>query len=484
MNPEDVARYQTVVAKHPGAAAAPTAALHFDEALLARLQEMGVPRASVTLHVGAGTFSPVKTENLSEHRMHSEWYSIPAATLQAIADCKARGGRVLAVGTTTVRTLESWARSGCVEGDTAIFITPGFDFKVVDVVINLRPAQHQAGAILGGVLQGNNYGLSQFGRNQVLGNVRIAGLTPLSELTLTTQQSKGVGFYRAEYEAPLPGSGMRWKGYVSHVGSEANQSKGLSKEMGMGLTKLLNTDRTGRWLAGSEVSRRDTQNLVSGVQSAHRVDEQLRLKIRAESSKGWVDNFTNEFVLTAGNINLARDAADQANDAAIGTGAHVTGSYKKIEMNGGLVHALDKVGVFTGTLRWKVQAASKNLDGYNKISLGGVNGVRAYTSIDGVGDQGAQLSIDVVHQVVPDVYGGLFYDAGTVKSSRNPLIGSADASYYNLQAAGMQVGGKISDFNWVMTFAYAMGRPPASVWNTNNTQPGDSRINFSVTRPF
>jgi hemolysin activation/secretion protein len=352
------------------------------------------------------------------------------------------------------------------------------------VVINLRPAQHQAGAILGGVLQGNNYGLSQFGRNQVLGNVRIAGLTPLSELTLTTQQSKGVGFYRAEYEAPLPGSGMRWKGYVSHVGSEANQSKGLSKEMGTGLTKLLNTDRTGRWLAGSEVSRRDTQNLVSGVQSAHRVDQQLRLKIRAESSKGWVDNFTNEFVLTAGNINLARDAADQANDAAIGTGAHVAGSYKKIEMNGGLVHALDKVGVFTGTLRWKVQAASKNLDGYNKISLGGVNGVRAYTSIDGVGDQGAQLSIDVVHQVVPDVYGGLFYDAGTVKSSRNPLIGAADANYYNLQAAGMQVGGKISDFNWVMTFAYAMGRPPASVWNTNNTQPGDSRINFSVTRPF
>lgn len=254
--------------------------------------------------------------------------------------------------------------------------------------------------------------------------------------------------------------------------------------MGTGLTKLLNTDRTGRWLAGSEVSRRDTQNLVSGVQSAHRVDQQMRLKLRAESSKGWVDNFTNEFVLTAGNINLSRDAADQANDAAIGNGAHVAGSYKKIEMNGGLVHALDKTAAFTGTLRWKVQAASKNLDGYNKISLGGVNGLRAYTSLDGVGDQGAQLSIDVVHQVVPDVYGGLFYDAGTVKSSRNPLIGAADASYYNLQAAGMQVGGKINDFNWVMTFAYAMGRPPASVWNTNNTQPGDSRINFSVTRPF
>ncbi len=135
MQAEDVKRYQTVFAKHPGAAAAPTAALHFDEALLAQLSDMGVQRASVTLHVGAGTFSPVKTETLSEHRMHSEWYSIPSATLQAIADCRARGGRVVAVGTTTVRTLESWARSGCVEGDTDIFITPGFEFQVVDLLV-------------------------------------------------------------------------------------------------------------------------------------------------------------------------------------------------------------------------------------------------------------------------------------------------------------------------------------------------------------
>jgi S-adenosylmethionine:tRNA ribosyltransferase-isomerase len=87
------------------------------------------------LHVGAGTFQPVKTENLAEHRMHSEWYSIPAATWQAIADCQAQGGRVVAVGTTTVRTLESWARSGHGRGDTDIFITPGFEFQVVDVLI-------------------------------------------------------------------------------------------------------------------------------------------------------------------------------------------------------------------------------------------------------------------------------------------------------------------------------------------------------------
>ncbi|MBX3654047.1 MAG: tRNA preQ1(34) S-adenosylmethionine ribosyltransferase-isomerase QueA [Ramlibacter sp.] len=132
---EDERRYQTVFARHPGAVAAPTAALHFDEALLAALAERGVQRASVTLHVGAGTFQPVKTEDLSAHRMHSEWYDVPEATVAALAACRARGGRVVAVGTTTVRTLESWARSGQATGDTSIFITPGFEFAVVDRLI-------------------------------------------------------------------------------------------------------------------------------------------------------------------------------------------------------------------------------------------------------------------------------------------------------------------------------------------------------------
>jgi S-adenosylmethionine:tRNA ribosyltransferase-isomerase len=132
---EDEQRYQTIFAKEPGAAAAPTAALHFDQGVLDVLANKNVRTANVTLHVGAGTFQPVKTEDLSEHRMHSEWYNIPATTVQAISDCHARGGRVLAVGTTSVRTLESWAKTGQTSGDTQIFITPGFAFKVVDVLI-------------------------------------------------------------------------------------------------------------------------------------------------------------------------------------------------------------------------------------------------------------------------------------------------------------------------------------------------------------
>jgi len=132
---DDESRYQTVFARVPGAVAAPTAALHFDEALLDELEARGVQRANVTLHVGAGTFQPVKTENIAEHTMHAERYEVPEATQRAIAECKARGGRIVAVGTTTVRTLESWAKSGEASGDTRIFITPGFAFEHVDLLV-------------------------------------------------------------------------------------------------------------------------------------------------------------------------------------------------------------------------------------------------------------------------------------------------------------------------------------------------------------
>ncbi len=133
---DDESRYQTVFAREPGAVAAPTAGLHFDAPLLSMLEANGVAVAWVTLHVGAGTFAPVTTDDLTAHVMHSEWYRVPAATASAIDETRARGGRVLAVGTTSVRALESAATSdGRVqagEGETRIFITPGYAFRVVD----------------------------------------------------------------------------------------------------------------------------------------------------------------------------------------------------------------------------------------------------------------------------------------------------------------------------------------------------------------
>jgi len=132
---DDQQRYQSIFAKHPGAVAAPTASLHFDTELIESLQIKGINNARLTLHIGAGTFQPVKTEKLSEHKMHSEWYSIPDDTINAINKCKQNGGRVIAVGTTSVRSLESWAVSNISSGETNIFIRPGFKFKVVDLMI-------------------------------------------------------------------------------------------------------------------------------------------------------------------------------------------------------------------------------------------------------------------------------------------------------------------------------------------------------------
>ncbi|MCX7195431.1 MAG: tRNA preQ1(34) S-adenosylmethionine ribosyltransferase-isomerase QueA [Proteobacteria bacterium] len=137
-NAEDEERYQTVYACQPGSVAAPTAGLHFDDAMLDALRAQGTQLAYLTLHVGAGTFQPVRVNNVRDHVMHRERYAIPQATVEAIMQARARGGRIIAVGTTSLRALESAAqqdrlRAG--EGETSIFITPGYRFKVVDVLL-------------------------------------------------------------------------------------------------------------------------------------------------------------------------------------------------------------------------------------------------------------------------------------------------------------------------------------------------------------
>ncbi|SHG22183.1 S-adenosylmethionine:tRNA ribosyltransferase-isomerase [Microbulbifer donghaiensis] len=134
----DRERYQTVYSRHAGAVAAPTAGLHFDDAMLAALRDKGVETAFVTLHVGAGTFQPVRVDDIFEHQMHSEVLHVPESVCRAVADCRARGGRVIAVGTTSVRALESAAAGGELVptvGETDIFIYPGYRFRVVDRLI-------------------------------------------------------------------------------------------------------------------------------------------------------------------------------------------------------------------------------------------------------------------------------------------------------------------------------------------------------------
>lgn len=135
---EDLQRYQTVYAKNLGAVAAPTAGLHFDEALLQAIHDKKVDVGYVTLHVGAGTFQPVRVDNIADHKMHSEYMTVSAELCDQIKQCRARGGRVIAIGTTVVRALESAAKTGEIapfSGETAIFISPGYEFKIVDMLL-------------------------------------------------------------------------------------------------------------------------------------------------------------------------------------------------------------------------------------------------------------------------------------------------------------------------------------------------------------
>jgi len=134
----DRQRYQTVYAETPGAVAAPTAGLHFDPALLDQIKIAGIESTTVTLHVGAGTFQPVRVDNIEDHLMHAEWLEVSQSTCDAIAAAKARGGRVIAVGTTAVRSLETAAQGGSLEpysGDSRIFIYPPYQFRVIDALI-------------------------------------------------------------------------------------------------------------------------------------------------------------------------------------------------------------------------------------------------------------------------------------------------------------------------------------------------------------
>ncbi|WP_428355072.1 tRNA preQ1(34) S-adenosylmethionine ribosyltransferase-isomerase QueA [Methyloprofundus sp.] len=137
-NISDQTRYQTVFAQQSGAVAAPTAGLHFDEAILEKIRAKGVNIAFVTLHVASGTFRPVKVENLQEHVMHKEYFNVSQETVDAVEQTKSRGGRVVAIGTTAMRSLESASRKGYLEvsqGDTDLFITPGYQFKTVDALL-------------------------------------------------------------------------------------------------------------------------------------------------------------------------------------------------------------------------------------------------------------------------------------------------------------------------------------------------------------
>ncbi|TQV76834.1 tRNA preQ1(34) S-adenosylmethionine ribosyltransferase-isomerase QueA [Aliikangiella marina] len=161
----DKQRYQTVYAEKQGAVAAPTAGLHFDEALMQKITNKGVATGFVTLHVGAGTFTPVRVDNITQHQMHSEWYELSESVVQLVNETRSKGGRVIAVGTTSVRCLESASRAGEIKassGETDIFIYPGYEFKAVDGLITNFHLSESTLLMLVSAFAGKDFMLEQY----------------------------------------------------------------------------------------------------------------------------------------------------------------------------------------------------------------------------------------------------------------------------------------------------------------------------------
>lgn len=312
----------------------------------------------------------------------------------------------------------------------------------VDVVIGLRDISTTPGQITSGVLQLNNYGLKTYGREQLLGVVRVAGPTPLSEFVGVAQVSKGVGYLRGEYSQPIEGWATRWNVYGTTVRSKADTAqelatftqRGQSHELGAGLTTLLNTNRAGTWHSVAELSQRQSKSKLTThstgdtVTTRDRRDNQLRLGIKSSHKLSYADRLTSETTLTLGHLKLKPlDASFGQPDAV-----NEQGSYQRLEHNGALQKVLPADERWTFTTRWRAQTVSQNMDSYNKMALGGVNGIRAFDSDEGVGDQGVQVSFDLTRQINPNFYAGVFYDAGRVRTSKKPQSNS-----YSLQGAAM-----------------------------------------------
>jgi len=336
----------------------------------------------------------------------------------------------------------------------------------IDVVINLRRVDASPGKLTSAVVQINNYGLKSYGREQLLGVVRAAGPSPLSELMGVAQVSKGVGYLRGEYSQPIAGWATRWNVYGTMVRSKADvvgttpgQQRGESQGLGGGLTTLLNTNRAGTWHSVAELSHRQsesefiTRNTGIATTTRERRDNQLRLGLRSSHKLSDADRLTSETTLTLGHLKLkSKDASFGQPDAI-----NEQGSYQRLEHNGALQKALPSAERWTFTTRWRAQIASQNMDSYNKMSLGGVNGIRAFDSDEGVGEEGVQVSFDLSRQINANFYAGVFYDAGRVRTSKKP-----SSSSYSLQGAGVSMGGKLHpQVDWSLTVAKSHGSKPA-----------------------
>lgn len=358
------------------------------------------------------------------------------------------------------------------------------DPELVDVAINMKRLDSKPGSINSGLVQLNNYGLKAYGRYQALGVIRVQGPRPLSEFVGITELSLGTQYLRGEYSQAIEGYATRWNVYASGMRNRAQNEfaigtfnqLGRSAEIGAGLTTLLRTDRSGTFFSNVEIARRWSDSELQHLfRTREREDNQLRLALRSAHTHDWADRLTTDTTLTLGRLTLkSQDVGFQQLDSQ-----YLEGNYAKLNHNGNYQKALPADPRWTFSTRWRLQLASQNMDSYNQFSLGGINGIRAFNSDEGIGDQGAQLSLDLLRQITPKFYAGVFYDVGVVQPRRRPAIQS-----YSLQGAGVTLGGNITTgLDWTLSTARSFG-PTPSTNNAINEKIGSWRAFFALTQRF
>lgn len=342
----------------------------------------------------------------------------------------------------------------------------------VDLVLHVKEVPPALGKFAGGFMQGNNYGLRQYGRAQMLGALAIGGFTPFSELTLTGLASDGIGFTRAEYEFPtemLAGKIRLWGSYTESrsVLDQTTDTRGRTSEYGASLTNVIATTRDAIFKSRLELMTRNTTSslVLGGVQLEQLRDDKARLVLAADNDALSLDHFRYELSLTSGRYSTM-------------------GSYNKQELSGQVERSLSDDGKWIGSVRFHGQLASTNLDSYDKISLGGVNGVRAYSTDDGVGDEGVVISLDLIKHFGINQYVGVFYDAGVVRPNRNAVAGAFNDSY-SLQGAGLEFGGSIyKGLSYSLSVAKGLGPYAGYVEGNIESHPRNLRFLFAVSNQF
>jgi hemolysin activation/secretion protein len=346
------------------------------------------------------------------------------------------------------------------------------DSEQVILVINVVEKASNPGSLRYGAVQVNNYGLSQYGSIQGLGIVAINGFTPDSSATVIAQGAEGLVYGRMEYEAPTETLAGRARVFAESVYSKTiyggnTATQGLTSNYGAGLTNLLGSQRDMVFKSFIDLSQRNTSSKLQygGAQISSIVDDQARLKFAADNDKLARDNIQHYEMTIV-------DGTDNNNGRY--TFALIGATFQKSLNSTGL-------GLYA---KMKAQGLpSRNLDTYNRLSLGGVNGLRAYTTLDGIGDMGAMGSIEIRQQYLVDHFVGAFYDGGVVKQNRNPVPGQYNTPYA-LQDVGLSFGGYVKGLNYSASVAKAIGSYAAFVPGVYETNPNSWRFNFALTYPI